>query len=163
MRRATAKPLGGLALAALLAACAQQQAAGPAARVYAVDLQGQAKNCTVPTNVSLRPERATDATMSLDNDGGWCGVTVAQPGPKPYDYGVVRTRPSNGRVLIRTVGDRTRVDYFPNAAFGGTDNFAVRLMPGGVEMNVAVTVAYTPPPAPPAPPTPPARTPARRR
>ncbi|MCO6418046.1 hypothetical protein JYK14_18035 [Siccirubricoccus sp. KC 17139] len=166
MTKAAMKPLGGLALATLLAACAQQQqAAAPAARVYAVDLQGQAKNCTVPANVALSADRPAEATMSLDNDGGWCGIFVAQPGPKPFDYGTVRSRPANGRVLIRKVGDRTRVDYFPNAAFGGTDNFTVQLMPGGQELKVAVTVAYTPPPAPPAPPahTPPARTPARRR
>jgi hypothetical protein len=159
------KRLCGLALAAALAACAQpqQQAGAPGARIYAADLQGAAKSCTVPQQVSLSPDRPAEVAMTVDNDGGWCGISVAQSGPKPFDAGLVTTRPANGRVLVRKVGDRTRVDYFPNPAFGGTDSFAVRLLPGGATMQVAVTVTYTAPPAPPPPPAAPARTPARRR
>jgi hypothetical protein len=159
------KPWCGLALAAALAACAQpqQQAGAPATRIFATDLQGAAKNCTVPQQVSLSSDRPAEVSMTVDNDGGWCGISVAQSGPKPFDAGLVTARPANGRVLVRKVGDRTRVDYFPNPAFGGTDTFAVRLLPGGATMRVAVTVNYTPPPAPPAPPAPPPRTPARRR
>ncbi|GGC41733.1 hypothetical protein GCM10011504_20210 [Siccirubricoccus deserti] len=159
------KPWCALALAATLAACAQpqQQAAAPATRIFATDLQGAAKSCTVPQQVSLSPDRPAEVSMTVGNDGGWCGISVAQSGPKPFDAGLVTARPANGRVLVRKVGDHTRVDYFPNPAFGGTDTFAVRLLPGGATMRVAVTVNYTPPPAPPAPPAPPPRTPARRR
>jgi hypothetical protein len=161
---ASMKPLSALALAATLAACAQpqQQAGAPGTRIYATDLQGAARNCTVPPQVDLSSSRPAEVAMAVGNDGGWCGISVAQSGPKPFDAGLVTQRPAHGRVLVRKVGDRTRVDYFPNPAFGGTDAFAVRLLPGGATMQVAVTVAYTPPPAPPAPPAAPAA-PARRR
>ncbi len=130
------------------------------------DLAGGAKTCTVPQAAVLSAGQQVETTMTVDNDGGWCGITVAQSGPKPFAYGTVQSRPRNGRVHIHTVGDNTRVDYIPNAAFGGTDNFAVQLKPGNATMRVAVTVTYTPPPAPPAPPAPPprqGRTPARNR
>ena len=158
-----------LALAALLAACAQPpetRQAAPGARLYANDLAGGAKTCTVPQPAVLAAGQQVDTVMTVDNDGGWCGITVAQSGPKPFAYGTVVGRPQNGRIHIHTVGDNTRVDYIPNAAFGGTDNFSVKLVPGNATMRVAVTVAYTAPPAPPTPPAPPPRqnrTPARRR
>ncbi|WP_043362597.1 hypothetical protein [Belnapia sp. F-4-1] len=163
-------PLAGpLALAALLAACAPQQQArqaAPGARLYANDLAGGAKTCTVPQAAVLSAGQQVESTMTVDNDGGWCGITVAQAGPKPFAYGTVQSRPQNGRVHIHTVGDNTRVDYIPNAAFGGTDSFAVQLKPGNATMRVAVNVTYTPPPAPLAPPAQPPRqnrAPARRR
>jgi hypothetical protein len=165
-RPSFAGPLTLLAGLALLAGCAGQQAARPAgssARLYANDLAGGAKVCTVPQAVSLANEQPTDVTMVLDNDGGWCGIQVAQPGPKPFDAGLVTTRPQHGRLHIRKVGDNTRVDYIPNAAFGGTDAFAVRLLPGGAVLRAAVTVNYTAPPAPPPPPAAPPRAPAARR
>ena len=157
-----------LTLLAALAGCAEPQANRPVtqtARLYANDLAGGAKLCTVPRPVNLVAGQPTEATMVVDNDGGWCGILVNQAGPKPFDLGLVATRPQNGRLHIRKVGDNTRVDYIPNAAYGGTDAFAVRLMPGGATLRVAVTVNYTAPPAPPAPPppAPPARAPARRR
>ncbi|SDB13589.1 hypothetical protein [Belnapia rosea] len=161
---------GPLALAALLAACAEQQVArqpASGARIYANDLAGGAKVCTVPQPAVVAAGQQIETTMTVDNDGGWCGITVAQSGPKPFAYGTVATRPQHGRLHIHTVGDSTRVDYIPNAAFGGTDSFAVQLKPGDATMRVAVTVNYTAPPAPPAPPAAapakPSRTPARRR
>lgn len=159
-------------LLALLAGCAQPMATrsgASTARVYANDLSGGAKLCTVPRPVNLTPGQPTDATMVVDNDGGWCGILVNQPGPKPFDLGLVAVRPTHGRLHIRKVGDNTRVDYIPNAAFGGSDEFTVRMLPGGSTLRVAVTVNYTAPAAPPPPPaqaaTPPRRTPtpARRR
>lgn len=145
----------------LLAGCAAQQppvATAPTARLYAFDLEGAAKDCTVPQPVSLSADKPAEVTMAVGNDGGWCGVLVNQPGP-----GLVATRPQNGRLLIRKIGDRTRVDYIPNPAYGGPDAFAVRILPADAMLRVAVNVTYTPPPAPPAPPAPPPRAPARRR
>ena len=160
-----------LTLLAALAGCAEPQATrsvASTARVYANDLAGGSKLCTVPQPVNLTAGQPTEATMVVDNDGGWCGILVAQSGPKPFDFGLVETRPTNGRLHIRKVGNNTRVDYIPNVAFGGTDAFAVRLMPGGAMLRTAVTVNYTAPPAPPPPAqvAPPARrtpAPARRR
>lgn len=159
------------AVAGLLAlqACApQQQAAAPAGpRIYAVDLQGGARLCTVPA-VSLATDKPAEATMVVGNDGGWCGISVSQPGPKPFDAGLVTERPAHGRLNIHTVGNATRIDYTPDRGYAGPDAFAVRMVPGGATLKVAVTVQATEPattqaaaPATPPAATPPAQ-PARR-
>jgi hypothetical protein len=157
----------GLVLATTLAAlagCAQEQRpAASAHRVFYADLQGGAQLCTVPRNVTLTPGQQTEATMVVGNDGGWCGISVSQSGPRPYDAGLLVGRPEHGRVHVRKVGDQTRIDYIPDAAFGGEDAFTVRMLPGNPALRVKVTVQYTPPPAPPAPPAQPPRAPARRR
>lgn len=131
-----------VALAAVVAGCAPQ-APRPAAsvnRVYATDLSGGARVCTVPQSVNLVAGQPTDVTMAVGNDGGWCGIVVSQPGPRPFAAGLVTTRPQHGRLHVRRVGDYTRVDYIPNAGYRGTDAFAVRLMPGGSVLRVAATV-----------------------
>lgn len=126
---------------AVLGGCAQApQTAAPGARTYAVDMQGGARVCNATQNVTLGPAQPVEAQVSLVNDGGWCGISVARPGPQPYVAGLVTARPSNGRVHIRAVGDRTRVDYIPDPGFAGTDSFAVRMLPDGGQMRVAVTV-----------------------
>jgi len=151
-----------LLLAGLTAACATEAPPpAPGARVYYGDLQGGAQTCTVPKDVKLAAGEQADAAMTVGNDGGWCGIAVAQPGPKPFDAALLVVRPKHGRVLVRKVGDVSRVDYFPDAAFGGADTFTVRMLPGNGALRVAVTVQYTPPPAPPAPP--PAPVPSQRR
>ena len=63
-------------LAALQAACApQQQAAAPGPRIYAVDVQGRSALCDVPQQgVTLAAGRQTEAALTMDNDGGWCGI-----------------------------------------------------------------------------------------
>lgn len=156
--------LPAAALAALAGCAQQQQAAGPAgARVYYVDTQGQAAVCEAPPKVELAAGQQSETAMRMKNDGGWCGITVAQGG-KPYDAGLLVGRPEHGRVHVRKVGDATRVDYIPDEGFGGEDRFTVRLLPGNPALRVAVNVEYTAPPAPPAPPAaPPARTPSRAR
>jgi len=133
------------AATAALAACAQPQRAAapaaPAARAYYVDQQGGARVCTVPQGpLTLSGGAPTEARMVVGNDGGWCGIAVAQPGPRPYTAGLVSARPAHGRLHVRTVGDRTRVDYIPDAGFAGSDSFAVNLLPGGAQLRVAVTV-----------------------
>jgi hypothetical protein len=142
MRRiaATSLLLGGL----LLSGCANQ-AAGPAGstlRVYAADLASAAKACSVP-KVSVSAGAGTEAPMTVANDGGWCAITVHQDGPKPYDAGLLTARPAHGTVLIHEVGDDTRIDYTPDRGFKGSDNFAVKLIPGEATIQVPVTV--TPP------------------
>ena len=155
----------GLAVAAamaLLAGCAEQpKPVASGARVFYVDTQGASSLCTVPPKVELSAGQQAEATMVVKNDGGWCGITVAQRGPKPYDAGLLVGRPEHGRVHVHKVGDVSRIDYIPDAGFGGEDRFTVRMLPGNPALRVAVTVQYTPPPAPPAPPTPPPA-PARR-
>jgi hypothetical protein len=141
----------GLALLGGLAACAEQ--AAPAAstrRVFLVDTQGQARTCTVPQRVALTPGQQAEAAMTVSNEGGWCGITVAQAGPRPYDAGMLVQRPQRGRVHVRRVGDVTRVDYIPDAGASGTDAFTVRMAPGNaaLQVNVAIQGGATPAAAP---------------
>jgi hypothetical protein len=124
----------------VLAGCSHNEApAGSTLRVYAADLAGAAKVCEVP---KLNPVGAGGSTapMRLTNDGGWCAIRVHQEGPKPFDAGLLTTRPNHGNVLIHEVGDDTRIDYTPDRGFAGTDAFAVKLIPGNAVIQVAVTV-----------------------
>ncbi len=154
------RALGALAgvLALGAAACAPKpQVAAPGPRIYAVDVQGRSALCEVPQGVTLASDRSIEATMTMDNDGGWCGIATNRAGP-----GLVTAKPSHGRLHVRKVGANTRVDYIPDRGFVGTDNFAVKLLPDGAELKVAATVQgaaapqatasavpATPPPAPP--------------
>lgn len=130
--RALAAVLG---LAALQAACAQQQTAAPGPRVYAVDVQGRSALCDVPQGVTLAADRPTEAALTMDHDGGWCGIVTNRRGP-----GLVTSKPAHGRLHVRKVGATTRVDYIPDRGFVGTDSFAVKLLPDQAELRVAATV-----------------------
>lgn len=146
-------------LAALQTACAPPQVTAPGPRIYAVDVQGRSALCDVPRNVALAADRSTEATMTLDNDGGWCGIATNRAGP-----GLVTAKPGNGRLHVRKVGAITRVDYIPDRGFTGTDSFAVKLLPDQAELKVAATVrpsAQTATATQAAPPPPPAE-PAKR-
>ena len=165
-----------LAARVALAACAEQGAVTAprsTTRVYAVDMQGQARLCNVTSPTEPAAGAAVEAKMTLGNDGGWCAVPVNRPGPQPYAAGLLTARAQRGNVTIHTVGDVTRLDYRPDTGFSGEDRFTVRLVPGDTEVKVAVTVqpvapvpapaaAAAPPAARPATPAP-APTPARRR
>jgi hypothetical protein len=106
--------------------------------MFQADLLGAAKNCSVS---EVAPAAGQDApvTMEVGNDGGWCAITVDNSG-KPFDAGLLVTEPAHGKVYIHSVGDKTRIDYTPNARFTGTDAFAVRLLPGGAVLRASVTV-----------------------
>lgn len=136
MKTVTAACLGILAITA--SGC-QEPPAARGTPVYAVDINGRAKSCTVST-VDLSDGKPATATMTLGNDGGWCGVTVAQSGKKPFAAGLVQTRAQHGQLNVHSVGDNTRVDYIPDPGFTGADQFAVRLLPGNPVLSVNVTV-----------------------
>jgi hypothetical protein len=109
-------------------------------RLYASDLNGGAKVCTVPAVPGVTAGQEAAVTMTVGNDGGWCGFPMTQPGPEPYAAGLLTIRPAHGTIYIHTVGDATRIDYTPDAGFTGSDNFAVRLVPGNGLLRIAVTV-----------------------
>ena len=133
----TALLIAGLSLAA----CSPNNpVSGSSARVYAADLTGGAKVCTVPT-ITPAPGKTTDIPIKLRNDGGWCGIQLHQPGPKPFEAGLLTARPGHGDVLIHQVGDETRIDYTPDRSFSGSDNFEVKLIPGDAALRVSVLVA----------------------
>jgi hypothetical protein len=128
----------------LLAGCSHDSggAAGSKLRVYAADLAGAAKLCDVP-KVDPLAGGGSEAPIKMSNDGGWCAIRVHQDGPKPFDAGLLTTRPNHGDVLIHEVGDDTRIDYTPDRGFAGKDAFVVKLLPGNAIIQVGVTV--TPP------------------
>ena len=111
-------------------------------RVYAADLAGGAKVCSVP-KIDPAAGKTTEAAVKMSNEGGWCGLSVHQDGPKPFGAGLLTARPAHGSVTVHTVGDDTRLDYTPDRGFTGSDSFAVNLIPGNAAVHVAVTV--TPP------------------
>jgi hypothetical protein len=132
-----------LAASALLAGCAQPAppAVAPAI-VYSVDLQGGARVCTAPQQLVLAQGKTTTAQIVVRNDGGWCAIAVAEPGPMPTPYGagLLAERPAHGKVYIHPVGRETRIDYTPAPGYAGPDRFAVQLLPGAGTLQVAVTV-----------------------
>ena len=124
----------------VLAGCSKTEVlTGPTLRVYAADLAGGAKLCDAP---KLQPAAGggSEAPLIVANDGGWCGIRVHQQGPKPFDAGLLTTRPNHGTVLIHEVGDDTRIDYTPDRGFAGNDAFVVKLIPGNATIDVGVTV-----------------------
>ncbi|HET6308421.1 MAG TPA: Ig-like domain-containing protein [Rhodopila sp.] len=147
----------GLALAACSHSAPPQAASG--LRVYSADVTGAAKACEVPA-ISPKANAASAVAIKLVNDGGWCGIPVHQDGPKPYDAGLLTTRPAHGDVTIHEVGDNTRIDYTPDHGFAGNDSFAVKLLPGAETLNVTATVTAPAMPAA-APAAPPAARPTK--
>jgi hypothetical protein len=126
-----------------LQGCNQNVAGGGAGsklRVYAADVTGAAKSCETPT-ITPTAGQTTEAAVKVTNDGGWCGLSVHQSGPKPFDAGLLTARPEHGTVLIHEVGDETRIDYTPDKGFAGNDSFAVKLLPGNAVIRETVAVA----------------------
>ena len=109
------------------------------ARLFASDFQGAAKSCVVP-KLKLDAGKEVSASMQMSNEGGWCGITVAQD-DKPYDAGLLTQAPQHGKVYIHPVGDASRIDYTPDLGFSGTDAFVVRLLPGNPILSIKVSVA----------------------
>ncbi len=127
----------------MLQGCAKSPAGGAAGsklRVYAVDLTGGAKSCDAP-QIAPVAGQTTQAAVKMTNDGGWCGLTVHQSGPKPYDVGLLTARPEHGTILIHEVGDDTRIDYTPDRGFSGSDSFTVKLLPGDAVIHESVVVS----------------------
>jgi hypothetical protein len=124
---------------AFLAGCANQAANTPPARIYAVDVTGQAKVCDVPT-IDPIAGRTTQAAVKVGNDGGWCGLPVHLSGPAPFKSFLLTARPAHGTVFIHTVGDVTRIDYTPDRGYTGSDSFSVQLIPGDGIVHENVTI-----------------------
>ncbi len=130
-----------LGAAALLSACTQPPAAAPGFTrpIYAIDATGGARKCIV-SPVTLAPGKEAAATMTVGNNGGWCGISVRQSGASPYPAGLLTKPPSHGRVYIHPVGDDTRIDYTPDQGYAGPDAFVVTLLPDRPVIRASVTV-----------------------
>ncbi len=130
-----------LAGSALLAGCAQEASRPAAAKlpVYAADVTGGAKVCETP-NVNPAAGQTINLSITAGNGGGWCGLSVHQDGVKPFDAGLLTSRPEHGSVTIHSVGDNTRIDYTPDAGYVGPDGYGVTLLPGSSMLRVTVSV-----------------------
>jgi len=139
--RGATRASAGLVLTAtaLLAGCAKPPPPAPTARLYAIDLAGAARRCTVGPLTPVAGKEVA-ARMTVGNDGGWCAFAVAQPGPQPYAAGLLTEQPAHGRVYIHPVGDNTRIDYTPDGGYVGPDAFIVTLLPGRAVIRATVSV-----------------------
>ncbi len=133
--------LSARALACLVATgflaqgCAMQ---GGGNGVFAIDMAGGARTCVAPA-ATPADGQAVVAQMQVSNEGGWCGILTARGGA-PYASYLLAGRPLHGRVFAHRVGNNTRIDYFPDRGYVGTDSFAVRLIPGQATIQGAVNV-----------------------
>jgi hypothetical protein len=126
-----------VATALLLQACVQPPpSTGP--RLFAADLAGSAKVCSVPKVTPVMGQE-TQVPIKLVNDGGWCAIKVDDSG-KPFGAGLLITAPTHGKVFIHAVGNDTRIDYTPDARFAGTDTFVIKLIPGDAALRATVTI-----------------------
>jgi hypothetical protein len=142
LRPIVLRPALSLAAALLLAACMQQAAAPPAGPNLN---EGIAAVCN-PSTPTLVPGAVAQAQIQVGNDGGWCAVRVADMG-QPFVVGLVHDRPAHGRVVIRTAGDQTFLDYVPAPGYSGPDSFTAILRPhaeGEKDSTVHVTVTVAP-------------------
>lgn len=139
--RATGAAIVSLAVTGVLSGCTPQPppAGGSVRPVYAIDLQGAAKQCTVNAVTPVAGKVVT-ATMAVGNNGGWCAIAVHQPGPEPFAAGLLTRPASRGKVYIHAVGNDTRIDYTPDPGYVGADSFLVTLLPDRSEVQVNVTV-----------------------
>ncbi len=131
---------GALALTALLVqGCEPARPGASATRLYAIDQVGGAKTCNVP-KAKPASGQITDMTMTMANDGGYCGALVSQANGA-FSAGLLTSRPKSGKVYVHAVGDETRIDYTPDKNFAGQDSFVVKLVPGDGSVRVNVAVA----------------------
>lgn len=134
----TGRLWASLAAALILAqGCAVQQAQWNG--IYPTDLAGGARMC-VASPAAPADGQTVRAQMQVSNEGGWCGITATRNGAA-FDSYLLVTRPAHGRVFAHRVGANTRIDYFPDAGYTGTDSFAVRTIPGNAIVEGVVTVS----------------------
>jgi hypothetical protein len=100
--RRAAWPLAAVAAACLVQGCTPARTAS-GTRLYASDLAGGARLCAVPA-ITVSNGQETTVPMTVGNDGGWCGISVAQSGPHPFAVGLLSTPPNHGKIYIHTVG-----------------------------------------------------------
>ena len=136
------RPILPFAAVALLAGCVKPPVAGPAGPDLNIGIASVCK----PSQPKLVPGATAEATMQMNNDGGWCAIRVADAG-HPFLVGLLRGRPEHGRVHIRTAGQQTFLDYKPIAGYAGPDSFIAVLRPhaaGQADSTVHVTVTVVP-------------------
>ena len=123
------------ATALLITGCARQPVWNG---IFAIDVAGGATTCVAPA--AAPPDgKAVLVQMQVSSEGGWCGISLNRNGAA-YDSYMMAARPTHGRILAHHVGSNTRIDYWPDLGYAGTDSFAVRMIPGNAVLEGAVTV-----------------------
>lgn len=120
--------------------CAPQQQQSPAATE---DLNvGISKTCT-PSAADLSTGPSAVATIAMTNDG-WCAVHTKDKNGQPFKFGLVKSRPAHGRILIQKIGGETRIEYTAENRYVGVDRFSVALasnLPNTPDSTITVTVS----------------------
>lgn len=142
LRHTILRQVLALSAALLLGACMEQVAIAPAGPNLD---EGIASVCK-PSSPTLVPGAVAQAQIQMGNDGGWCAIRVADAG-QPFLVPLVHERPAHGRVLLRTAGNQTFLDYLPAPGYSGPDSFTAILRPhahGEKDSTVHVTVMVAP-------------------
>jgi hypothetical protein len=88
-----------------------------------------------------------NATISLENDGGWCWADTYERSfwlTLSAHYTTVTNPPKHGQVLVSdTANHAVRIAYRPDPGFAGTDRFIVHYDVNARDQAYLVTVSPT--------------------
>jgi hypothetical protein len=116
--------------------------ARPTSQIEPVDRLIRATLCAAS---SYHVMAGTNATMSIENDGGWCWVdTYVRSDWRALSATsvVVTNPPRHGRVLVGDIDNQeVRIAYRPEPGFGGQDNFSVRYQSNDSDKGFVVVVS----------------------
>ena len=99
---------------------------------------------------------ARAASMTVSDDGGWCGYAIRLmqdvTSPQSWRQGMIVTAPQHGRLRLRRDADGPipseyqllHVEYAPTPGYIGADMFAFRLQPGMTIRTVTVQAGPAP-------------------
>jgi hypothetical protein len=86
-----------------------------------------------------------DATMTVENDGGWCWVDIYERGnwrPLSASFVAVTNASKHGHVLVLDIANQeVRLAYQPDAGFAGRDSFTLHYNTDNSERTFSVTVS----------------------
>ena len=103
--------------------------------------------CVTPT-VHLPAAGVVVAKMTLNNDGGYCKLDVAQMAGGPFASFLVTRVPNHGSPLLYNYDGQSRITYTPTGGYLGPDSMVVELVPGPgrprVSLDIAIIVSNTP-------------------
>jgi hypothetical protein len=115
---------------------------GQAVQTVRVDKLVRATECAVS---AYHVMAATNATMSVRNDGGWCWVDTYERSNWRTLSAIsvaVTNPPRHGRVLVRDIDNQEiRIAYQPEPGFGGQDSFSIRYESDDSDKGFVVAVS----------------------
>ena len=103
--------------------------------------------CSVASqDVQGRPSSTPVATITMNNDRGWCWMmsVMTVRGDVMGPWLRVTQQPRNGEISIVVLRAETRVAYRPNPGFIGTDAFATVDETRNIPVSYEVTVLRGP-------------------